>query len=504
MPESGPSPRQSLQDEPIAYGAELAPGERRLAPYAASRAPSRGRLTPEPACPTRSPMQRDRDRVLHSTAFRRLIYKTQMFLFHEGDHFRTRLTHSLEVAQIARTVARQLRLDEDLAEALALAHDLGHPPFGHAGERALDAIMAPHGGFDHNVQSFRIVTRLERKYAAFDGLNLTWETLEGLIKHNGPPVRATGASDDVLLHAVRHFDARMPLDLTRWASAEAQVAALADDIAWMTHDIDDGLRAGLVGFPDLVEVPLVRSAVEGSTRGRADASRLIYEVVRRLITDLVTDVVGQSRARLAALAPQHPDDIRAATAPVVAFSAEMTADLAILRRFLFERLYRHERVMRVMGDAQGVVRDLVGRYIADAAALPEAWQQQAAGLDERAPRPARSRFRRRHDRPLRHRRAPAPVRDDAGAAVRRAIARHSTRGRRPFASRAGFNPSCLHVSDVTPLGREPPKPRPSVCPKDGRSGGCPSGGARGWPRSRAQRATCSRHTHWFDAPCDLG
>ncbi len=222
------------------YGACLGPGERSPAPYSAGGMPSRGRLDAEPECTTRSPFQRDRDRVLHSTAFRRLTYKTQVFVFHEGDHYRTRLTHSLEVAQIARTVARQLRLDEDLAEAIALAHDLGHPPFGHAGERALDRAMHAYGGFDHNAQSLRVVTALERKYAQFDGLNLTWETLEGLAKHNGP------VRDDAVAKVTRRTERWQSLDLSSWPSAEAQVAALADDIAYVAHDIDDGLRAHLI------------------------------------------------------------------------------------------------------------------------------------------------------------------------------------------------------------------------------------------------------------------
>ena len=372
-----------------AYGAELALGDRSLAPYAASRTPSRGRLHPEPACPTRNPVQRDRDRVLHSTAFRRLMHKTQVFLYHEGDHYRTRLTHSLEVAQIARTLARQLRLDEDLAEALALAHDLGHPPFGHAGERALDAIMTPYGGFDHNVQSFRIVTRLERKYAAFDGLNLCWETLEGLIKHNGPPSSTSEPKSDArgnrqLLHAVRQFDARLSLDLDRHASGEAQVAAVADDIAWMTHDIDDGLRAGLIGAGDLDDVPLVRDALAGIAAGSgSEAQRRIYEVVRRLITVLVRDVVIETRARLAALAPTSAEDIRGAGRDVVGFSPAMSGQLAELRRFLFARLYRHPNVVRDMDDAQAVVRALMARYMADATAMPRTWAEEAATLPER-------------------------------------------------------------------------------------------------------------------------
>ena len=381
----------------LAYGAELAVGDRALAPYAASRSASRGRVRDEPPCPTRNPVQRDRDRVLHSTAFRRLMHKTQVFLYHEGDHYRTRLTHSLEVAQIARTLARQLRLDEDLAEALALAHDLGHPPFGHAGERALDAIMAPYGGFDHNVQSFRIVTRLERKYTAFDGLNPCWETLEGLIKHNGPPAlggrlpvgEASRASENPpknqqLIHAVRHFEARMPLDLDRHASAEAQAAAVADDIAWMTHDIDDGLRAGLIEAGDLDAVPLVREVMANVPAGLGEeASRRIYEVVRRLITLLVRDVVIESRARLAVLAPLTADDIRGAGRDVVAFSEAMAGEIGALRRFLFTRLYRHPLVDRDMDNAQAVVRDLMVRYRADPAAMPRAWSAEAVALPER-------------------------------------------------------------------------------------------------------------------------
>jgi dGTPase len=366
------------------YGAELQPGERALAPYAASRAPSRGRLYPEPDCLTRSPLQRDRDRVLHSAAFRRLTYKTQVFVFHEGDHYRTRLTHSLEVAQIARTIARQLRLDEDLAEALALAHDLGHPPFGHAGERALDGIMQDCGGFDHNVQSFRVVTRLERKYHAFDGLNLTWETLEGLVKHNGPPALGNRPADKVLVHALRRFEERMSLALDQSASAEAQVAAISDDIAWMTHDIDDGLRAGLIAFGDLKEVPLIATIIAQLERTPAlDVSRRIYGVTRQLITVMINDAVEASRRRLGRLKPQHPDEIRRAKEPVVAFSEGMWSEIGRLRSFLYDRLYESTRVARVMEQAERLVRDLVARYRRETEAMPEAWRSAAASLGKR-------------------------------------------------------------------------------------------------------------------------
>jgi dGTPase len=365
--------------------APLAPGERAPATYAASRQPGRGRLHAEAACPTRNDFQRDRDRVIHATAFRRLTHKTQVFIYHEGDHYRTRLTHSLEVAQIARTVARQLRLDEDLAEALALAHDLGHPPFGHSGERCLDRLMAPFGGFDHNVQSFRLVTRLERKYLAFDGLNLAWETLEGLVKHNGPPALGTSPGDRTLVHALAGFDARFPLDLDRQPSAEAQVAALADDIAWHTHDIDDGLRAGLVTIEDLAAVPLLAPMIaDVATRAAPDSQRRIYAVTRRLITELIADQVAESARRIEQLAPRTADDIRAARDPVIAFSNPVVQGLRELKQFLTVRLYRHERVERVMSAAEGVVGDLFERYRREPGLMPDAWSAAAAAAaDER-------------------------------------------------------------------------------------------------------------------------
>ncbi len=367
--------------DPADYGERLKPGERAPASYGASGVPSRGRLFGEGDCPTRSPFQRDRDRILHSTAFRRLNYKTQVFLFHEGDHFRSRLTHSLEVAQIARTIARQLRLDEDLAEALALAHDLGHSPFGHAGERALDLSMRNHGGFDHNAQSLRVVTTLERKYLAFDGLNLTWEMLEGLAKHNGP-VRNR---DHAVAKAVRRIEASKPLDLDNWASAEAQVASLADDIAYLSHDVDDGLRAGLLGFDRLAAAPLagaIATAVAAQGAGRADG-RAIYEVTRRMITAMIADVVSESRARLKRLSPVSPDDCRNAGAAVIAFSERMEGDLKGLKDFLFANVYRHPRVMGVMEAAEGIVCNLFQRYMQDDKALPEAWRKAGQGLDER-------------------------------------------------------------------------------------------------------------------------
>ncbi|WP_072390233.1 deoxyguanosinetriphosphate triphosphohydrolase [Hyphomicrobium sp. CS1GBMeth3] len=374
--------RQDQTDSPAAYGGALAPGERSPAPYAASAVASRGRHFPEPDCPTRSPFQRDRDRILHSTAFRRLIHKTQVFVFHEGDHFRTRLTHSLEVAQIARTISRQLRLDEDLAEALALAHDLGHPPFGHAGERALDKLMARFGGFDHNAQSLRVVMALERKYLAFDGLNLTWEALEGLAKHNGPIVDAL---HEPVRKVIRKLEAWQSLDPARWASGEAQAAALADDIAYVTHDIDDGLRAGLLTLEDLAKAPLAGSIVEAlpAGEGQGRRSRLTYEVTRRMITLLIHDVVQESRARLAALGPRSPDDIRGAGDAVVAFSPRVAADLKALKAFLMQRVYRSRKVMHVMDEAEALIARLFERYLEDASALPDAWRAAQDGLSER-------------------------------------------------------------------------------------------------------------------------
>jgi dGTPase len=374
----------SISSAPADFGESLAPGERRPGPWAASAVPSRGREHPEPPCPTRSPFQRDRDRILHATSFRRLTYKTQVFVFHEGDHYRTRLTHSLEVAQIARTIARQLRLDEDLAETLALAHDLGHPPFGHAGERALDKAMAPYGGFDHNAQSLRVVTWLERKYLGFDGLNLTWESLEGLAKHNGALAPGEG---NAVAKAARRLEQWRSLELASWPSAEAQVAALADDIAYLNHDIDDGLRAGFIALEDLDAVPVAREAVE-SVRPAPRAfdggrNRLVYEITRRMITAMIADVVRESRNRFASVAPGSPDDIRHAQTATIAFSPGMAADLAGLRAFLFARVYRHTRVLRVMEGAMTIVADLFARYHADGATLPEAWAAAASGLDER-------------------------------------------------------------------------------------------------------------------------
>ncbi len=362
------------------YGQALEPGQRDPAPYAASGVPSRGRRTAEAPCLTRSPFQRDRDRVIHASAFRRLIHKTQVFIFHEGDHYRTRLTHTLEVAQIARTIARQLRLDEDLAEVLALAHDLGHPPFGHAGERAIDRAIADHGGFDHNAQSLRVVTALERRYADFDGLNLAWETLEGLAKHNGPVT--TGSA---VAKVSRGLETWRPLELQSYASAEAQVAALADDIAYLTHDVDDGLRAKLVTFDDLAEPRMTVGFVAATMALDAprDAGRRAYEITRRMITVMIADCVGESRRRLAELAPNSPDDIRAAGRPVLGFSAQMADNVAELRAFLYGRVYRHPWVMGVMNRAERIVGDLFEIYLADPSTLPVDWENVARSLDDR-------------------------------------------------------------------------------------------------------------------------
>ena len=353
------------------------------APYASDPGRSRGRLYPEPVSPTRNAFRRDCDRIIHASAFRRLAYKTQVFVFHEGDHFRTRLTHTLEVAQIARSLARALGLDEDLAEALALAHDLGHPPFGHAGERALDRCLAACGGFDHNAQTLRVVTALERRYPAFDGLNLSWETLEGLVKHNGPltlrdgsPIgryRERGLPPAILLHG-RSQD----LELWSFASAEAQVAAIADDIAYDAHDIDDGLRAELFSLEDLAEVALLGDILERIRQQdpNLDPSRLVHELVRRLITRMIEDVIAETGNRLRALAPRSADDVRHAPAPVVAFSPAMAEADRAIKGFLYPRMYRHPRIMRIMGDAERAICALFARYAERPDDMPAEWAQR--------------------------------------------------------------------------------------------------------------------------------
>jgi dGTPase len=359
--------------------------ERPVAVYACSTLQSRGRLYPEPECPLRTPFQRDRDRIIHSSAFRRLTYKTQVFVYHEGDHYRTRLTHSLEVAQIARTIARVLRLDEDLAETIALAHDLGHPPFGHAGEEALDAVTQPHGGFDHNAQSLRAVTKLESRYASYDGLNLTWETLEGLVKHNGPLLTEAGKptaryAAKGLPQAIVEYGATHDLDLAGHASAEAQIAALADDIAYNNHDLDDGLRAGLIALDKLRGVPLAGRFIHEveALHGQLPETRLIYEMNRRLITAMVLDLVDETMRRLEELHPKSPEDIRAAGRPVAAFSEQMTREIGELRALLFAEFYFHPRIRATMDGAQKIVRDLFNHYFAHPEALPEDWRESAA------------------------------------------------------------------------------------------------------------------------------
>jgi dGTPase len=350
---------------------EKGPSGPGLAPYAARAEASAGRVHPEPGCPMRTPFQRDRDRIVHATAFRRLTYKTQVFVFHEGDHYRTRLTHSLEVAQIARAIARLLRLDEDLAEALALAHDLGHPPFGHAGERALAAAMAPFGGFDHNAQSLKVVTRLERKYADFDGLNLTFETLEGIAKHNGPVGGEAPAA--VMRETIARAGLAQRLALDLFAPAEAQAAAIADDIAYNSHDLDDGLRAGLLRLEDIDDVPLAGRFARAVAR-TTDAQRVIYEVNRRMITAMIDDVVRASAARLAVLPDPSLAGVRAAGQAVIAFSPELGAEVEGLNEHLFVNVYRHPRVMQIMGGAEAIVGDLFARYMAEPALMPGAWR----------------------------------------------------------------------------------------------------------------------------------
>ncbi len=350
------------------------------APFACDPDHSRGRLFAEPPSRTRSPFRRDCDRVIHSTAFRRLKHKTQVFVFHEGDHYRTRLTHSLEVAQIARALARQLGLDEDLTETLALAHDLGHPPFGHAGERALDACLRDHGGFDHNAQALHVVTSLEHRYPEFDGLNLTWESLEGIVKHNGPLTERNGTplgSDGKqgVPSGISDFVAGFDLELWSFASMEAQVAAIADDIAYDAHDIDDGLRAGLFRVDDLRAIPLLADIIAGIAQHYPDLDdiRRGAELVRELISYLIGAVMAETSRRVAESLPQSAQDVRAQKRAMVALPADVATQEREIKTFLFQHMYRHARVMRVMREAEQIVGDLFERYRSSPGDLPAEW-----------------------------------------------------------------------------------------------------------------------------------
>jgi dGTPase len=355
------------------------------APFASDPERTRGRRYPEPASATRTAFRRDCDRIIHSAAFRRLAYKTQVFVFHEGDHFRTRLTHTLEVTQVARSIARALGLDEDLAEACALGHDLGHPPFGHAGERALDQCLAAYGGFDHNAQTLKVVTVLERRYADFDGLNLTWETLEGLVKHNGPLTDRIGRPverhrERGLPRPIAEYPRAHDLQLWSYPTAEAQAGAIADDIAYDAHDIDDGLRAEMFHVEDLAGLPVIGAILrEISIRHlEIEPARQAHELVRRLITRMIEDVIAQSQRLIVELEPDTVEDVRLAGRPVIGFSASMAAADRAIKDFLYPRFYRQQRIARIMGEAEGVIRRLFGHYVVSPEDLPAEW---LAGLD---------------------------------------------------------------------------------------------------------------------------
>lgn len=353
-----------------------------LAPYACHPQDSRGRLQDESLSTFRSPWQRDRDRIIHSSAFRRLKHKTQVFVEHDGegyrgDYFRTRLTHTIEVAQVARTIAGALNLNTDLAETVALAHDLGHPPFGHTGEDALSALMAPYGGFDHNAQALRIVTKLERHYADFDGLNLTWESLEGIAKHNGP---VTGS----LPYALAEVNALWDLELHTNASAEAQVAAVADDVAYNHHDLHDGLRAGLFTEDDLAELPVIGPAFAEVDRlyPGLDPTRRRYEALRRVFGVMVEDVIAVAQNRLAGLQPRSADDIRAMDGAIIRFSKPLYQNIKAIKSFLFQRMYRAPSVVVERTHVTQMLNDLFPLYLDHPDRLPDQWRDAAMRLND--------------------------------------------------------------------------------------------------------------------------
>ncbi|MCS3741825.1 MULTISPECIES: deoxyguanosinetriphosphate triphosphohydrolase [unclassified Rhizobium] len=358
------------------------------AAYAADPWATRGRLYPEDLSPTRSDFQRDRDRIVHTTAFRRLKHKTQVFIAQDGDHYRTRLTHTIEVAQVARALARALKLDEDLAEGVALVHDFGHTPFGHTGEDALHEALLPYGGFDHNAQSLRIVTKLERRYADFDGINLTWESLEGLVKHNGPLLTKDGAGTrGPVPQPILDYCEIHDLELDTYASLEAQVAAIADDIAYNTHDIDDGLRSGYLTFEMLEEIPFLAGLMT-EVRERypnLEPSRFTHEIMRRQITRMVEDVISVAQQGLAEIKPKSATDIRQAGRVIATFSEEMSETDRQIKAMLFKRIYRHPEIMRIRAGAAQIVTDLFGAYMANPKEMQSHyWVDHIAGLAEAA------------------------------------------------------------------------------------------------------------------------
>lgn len=353
-----------------------------LAVYACRPDQSKGRIYEENESATRTPFQRDRDRIIHASAFRRLKYKTQVFVYHEGDHYRTRLSHTLEVAQIARSLARALMVNEDLAEAVALAHDLGHTPFAHIGEEFLKQCMEPYDGFEHNDQSLRILTKLERKYPGWQGLNMTWETLEGVVKHNGPVVLKEGEKLPTTLKDVQtHFDLR----LETYASIEAQVAAIADDIAYNNHDVEDGLRAGMFTLHDLEELELMKPIIAQIKQDwpGIEEHYIIQETIREMIGAMVNDVLAETQERLKALSPEGPEDIRMADRQMVAFSPDMFRQVEELRAFLHKRMYRHYTVNRIWLKVERIIPDLFNVFMKHYKLLPDHWQQrveEAGGL----------------------------------------------------------------------------------------------------------------------------
>lgn len=343
------------------------------APYATKAGETRGRFIAEPPSETRTEFQRDHDRIIHSGAFRKLRNKSQVFIENEGDYYRTRLTHSLEVSQIARSISRALGLNEDLTEAIALAHDLGHTCFGHTGEAALAEVMKPYGGFSHNEQTFRILTKLERRYMNFDGLNLTWETLEGIAKHNGP--LSPESPDNPIPQTIAEFNKEFDLELSTYPGPEAQVAALADDIAYNSHDIDDGYRAGFFGFDELMKLPLFGPILETTKKHNPEAEddRVMHAVVRQVIGSMVTDMLDTTRANLLTLKPKSAAEVRKAKQPIVKFSFGMQQQIATLRAFLRDRMYEHSKVNRVRAKAERIVKEMFYFLMEKPNCLPNPW-----------------------------------------------------------------------------------------------------------------------------------